>query len=515
MDKLGWLKRTLVALLLCVGAAIASPAQTFTTLYSFCSQGGINCTDGAGPYAGLVQGANGNLYGTTSGAYGYSTVFKTSTAGRLTTIYRGYCAEQPTCDEGWGAAGGLVQATNGEFYGTMFYGPEENVPDCGYPQPGCGTVFKIGPAGGLSTVSIFCATGMPPCAGGSNPWAGLTLGTDGNFYGTTVGDWVQVGGSVFKITPAGVLTTLYTFCSQPYCADGEYPYAGLVQGTDGNFYGTTQEGGDANGIDGGTVFKITPAGMRTTLYSFCSKPNCADGAEPTGTLVQGIDGNFYGTTGYYGANEHGTVFKMTPAGKLTTLYSFCAQPNCADGSEPWAGLVQATDGNFYGTTLTGGVNSSSDCLYGGCGTVFRITPGGALTTLYSFCAQVNCTDGGVPFAGLLQATNGTFYGTTWNGGAYEQDCSNGCGTVFSLSVGLGPFVETRPTSGKIGRAVQILGTNLTGATSVTFNGAPATFKVVSATEITTTVPEGATTGTVQVVTPSGTLTSNVNFRVAP
>jgi len=181
---------------------------------------------------------------------------------------------------------------------------------------------------------------------------------------------------------------------------------------------------------------------------------------------------------------------------MITLHSF----HGTDGSEPYAGLVQATNGNFYGTTVYGGANCVPD---GGCGTIFKITPGGALTTLHSF----DVTDGENPETGLTQDTNGKFYGTMQAGGAY-----NG-GTIYSLSVGLGAFVETQTSSGKVGAAVKILGTDLTGATSVTFNGTVATFTVVSKSEITTTVPTGATTGRVQVVTPSGTLTSNVNFRV--
>jgi uncharacterized repeat protein (TIGR03803 family) len=194
----------------------------------------------------------------------------------------------------------------------------------------------------------------------------------------------------------------------------------------------------------------------------------------------------------------GTVFRITAGGKLTTLYDFCSQANCTDGSYP-NGLVQATNGDFYGTTNQSGAY--------GAGTVFKITPAGTLTTLYNFCSQTNCADGAYPLAGLMQDTNGNLYGTTFEGGAY------GLGTVFTLSVGLGPFVETQTTSGKVGAAVKILGTNLTGATSVTFNGTPALFTVVRPSEITTTVPAGATTGTVQVVTPSGTLSSNVSFRV--
>jgi uncharacterized repeat protein (TIGR03803 family) len=236
-------------------------------------------------------------------------------------------------------------------------------------------------------------------------------------------------------------------------------------------------------------------------------------------LVQATNGNLYGTTSTGGDTLNyfiglGTVFKITPGGKLTTLYRFCEQfIPCTDGFYPYAGLVQATDGNLYGTTEYGGNNN---CAVGdpGCGTIFRITTSGELTTLYSFCGQVPCTDGAYPYAGLVQATNGTFYGTTYSGGdVADTNCVGGCGAVFSLSVGLGPFVETVPTSGEVGATVKILGNSLKGATSVTFKGTAATFKVVSSSEIITTVPTGATTGTVKVVTPSGTLSSNVAFLV--
>jgi uncharacterized repeat protein (TIGR03803 family) len=277
-----------------------------------------------------------------------------------------------------------------------------------------------------------------------------------------------------------------------------------VQATNGNFYGTTFAGG-ANGY--GTVFKITPSGTLTTLYSFCSQRGCPDGSYPGAALVQAPNGDFYGTTNGGGNSNSscnvgcGTVFKITPGGTLTTLYSFCSQSGCTDGSAPVAGLVQATDGNFYGTTYSGRSY--------GYGTIFKITPSGTLTTLYSFCSQSGCRDGEFAEAALIQATNGNFYGTTLAGGTLDS------GTIFSLSVGLGPFVETQPTSGKVGAAVKILGTNLTGATGVTFNGTAAVFRVVSSSLITATVPTGASTGFVKVKAPSGTLKSNLQFRVKP
>jgi len=277
--------------------------------------------------------------------------------------------------------------------------------------------------------------------------------------------------------------------------------AGLVQATDGNFYGATQIGGASTNCSYGcgTIFKITPGGTLTTLHSF----DGTDGEYPYGVLVQATNGNFYGTTQYGGVSTNcsygcGTIFQMTPGGKLTTLHSF----DYTDGFSVFAGLVQATDGNLYGTTSTGGAN--------GYGTIFEATPGGTLTTVHSF----DDTDGLAPLAALVQATSGTFYGTTSGGGAVTTcNPSYGCGTVFSLAVGLGPFVETRPASGKVGTNVIILGNNLKGTTSVAFNGTAAAFKVVSNTEIKTSVPNGATTGYVTVTTAKNKVKSNVVFRV--
>ena len=480
-----------IVVVFCAATAI-SFAQTLTTLYSFCSQ--PNCVDGAYPQAGLVQGTDGNFYGTTANDAGpnQGTVFKVTAGGTLTSLYN-FCA-QTGCPDGSQPSGGLVQATDGDLYGTTVLGGASDY----------GTVFKITPGGTLTSLYSFCAAGFS-CADGGYPHAGLVQATDGNFYGTTFQGGAYGGGTVFKITAAGTLTTLHSFGG--FGTDGYAPFAGLVQATDGNFYGTTNLGGPRGY---GTVFKITPGGMLTMLYSFCSQGLCPDGGVPEGGLVQATDGNFYGTTSLGGANcapsGCGTVFKITAAGTLTTLHSFAGYPT--DGAAPEAGLVQATDGNFYGIAQSGGVNCAGSS---GCGTIFKISPNGTLTTLHSF----DVTDGLYPVAALVQATNGNFYGTTPYGGANcTQNGGLGCGTVFSLSVGLTAFVETQPTSGRVGDPVIILGTNLTGVTDVAFNGTPATFNVVSPSEITTIVPAGATTGTVQVTgTPSGTLTSDATFEI--
>jgi uncharacterized repeat protein (TIGR03803 family) len=496
VDKFNWGVKVCGVLLLLAATAIVTSAQTFTTLYTFCSRGGNQCTDGDRPIAGLVQGTDGNFYGTT--VYGGAnicndigpcgTVFKITPDGKLTTLH--------SFDEADGEFpyAGLIQATDGNFYGTTSQGGA----NCAYN--GCGTIFSITPSGSLTTLYSFCS--QPHCPDGAFPYVGLVQGTDGNFYGTMPFDGANGNyGTVFKIIPTGALTTLHSFDG----TDGYQLAASLIQATDGSFYGTAGQGG-AFGF--GTLFHITASGLLTplTLHSFDE----ADGKEPSAAVVQGTDGNIYGTTyecgayceGHYDEYGCGTVFSITPSGKLTTLYNFCPQDtdNCADGRGP-NGIVQATDGNFYGTTYRGGADNA--------GTIFKITPSGALTTLYNFCSRDKhaCEHGLNPSSALTQGTDGDFYGTTHYGGA------KGAGIVFSLSVGLGPFVETNPTSGKVGKPVKILGTNLTGASSVTFNGTAARFTVKSRSEITTTVPTGATIGTVQVVTPGGTLKSNVPFTV--
>jgi uncharacterized repeat protein (TIGR03803 family) len=503
-------------LALFIATAIASPAQTYTTLFSF------DGTDGNGSLAGLVQATNGDLYGTTiSGgdataacnflATGCGTIFKITPNGTLTTLYK-FCAESG-CLDGASPAGGLAQATNGDFYGTTSGGGANSNPLCVAAyllEVGCGTIFKITPGGTLTTLYSFCA--QSGCTDGADPIGGLVQAANGDLYGTTIAGGANTspsgngGGTVFKITPGGLLTTLYSFCAQSGCADGGTPMAGLIQAANGDLYGTTAEGG-ANGPYDGTIFKITPSGTLTTLYSFCAQSGCADGDFPLAGLVQGTNGDLYGTTFGGGANcapnGCGTVFKITPSGSLTTLYSFCSQSDCTDGSSPEAGLVQATDGDLYGTT------SFNGDTYNG-GTIFKITPSGTLTTLYSFCQSVNpCTSGEYPQAALVQDTSGNLYGTTSFGG------TGYAGTIFSLSVGLGPFVETRRSYGTVGAAVEILGTDLTSATSVSFNGTAAAFTVVSPSLIAARVPVGATSGKVQVAIPSGTLSSNVPFRVLP
>jgi uncharacterized repeat protein (TIGR03803 family) len=305
------------------------------------------------------------------------------------------------------------------------------------------------------------------------------------------------------MTPGGAVSTFYDFCSQDSCTDGSNPIANLVEGSDGYLYGLTTLGGtNCLPYGCGTVFKIAFDGTLVTLHSF----NGNDGSSPIGALTQGRDGNLYGTTAYGGNlacyGGCGTVFKISPSGTFSTLYTFCVQTNCPDGDSPDMGvngLALATDGNFYGVTQFGGANNA--------GTIFKITSGGKLTTLHSFSEA----DGAEPWAAPIQATNGILYGTTANGGTNRCDC----GTIYSLNVGLRPFVAFIHADGRVGQTDGILGQGFTGTTSVMFNGVTSHFTVVSDTFIKATVPRGATTGYVTVTTPRAVLKSNEPFRVIP
>ncbi len=514
MRKMEFARIASIVALFCTATAVSASAQTFTSIFSF------NSRDGAGPNSPLVQGFNGNLYQTTTGGgqssnchfqMGCGTVFEITPSGKLTTVYN-FCS-LAKCADGGSPVAPLSLGSEGSFYGTTFYGGANNNRQyCN--SLGCGTVFNVS-AGKLTTLYNFCS--QSGCADGWSA-AGVIQAANGNLYGTTSQGGANSShtcedgcGTFFELTPTGKFTTLYNFCAQTNCADGALPVSGVVQGTNGNFYGVTESSG---AYGAGTVFEITAAGKLTVLHSFCAQSvggSCVDGSSPVGPLIQANDGNFYGTTyqGGTGLND-GTVFAITATGQLTTLYSFCSVTNCDDGAEPVSKLVQGADGNFYGTTTLGG--HTSHCLYG-CGTAFELTPGGELTTLYNFCAESGCPDGLYPIA-MAQSTNGIFYGTTGQGGL-NACFGESCGTIFSLSTGLGAFVQPAASFGKVEALVHIMGNNLTGATSVTFNGVPAYFDAVSSTLIQAKVPTGATTGPIQVTTPSGTLNSNMAFQVLP
>jgi uncharacterized repeat protein (TIGR03803 family) len=383
------------------GAHAAIPLSVrYSTLYSF--KGGED--DGEEPFAGLVS-VKGTLYGTTyeggeCSRVGYGTVFSITPSGTETMLHSFGCTSRGGSQDGEYPSAGLVNV-KGTLYGTTPKGGAN----------GDGTVFSITPSG-TETV-LYSFKGGP--GDGEAPRAGF-INVKGTLYSTTYlgGNCSSSGGcgTVFSITPSGTETMLYSF--KGGSADGQYPFAGLIN-VKGTLYGTTFEGGaNCSGSGGcGTVFSITRSGKETVLHSFAGDP---DGDNPENGSLINVKGTFYDTTYDGGTNSRGTVYSITPSGTETVLHSFGGS---GDGASPFAGLVNVK-GTLYSTTYSGGV---------GDGTVFSITPSGTETVLYSF--KGGSGDGENPRAGLVKV-KGTLYGTTGGGGT---GCSGsyGCGTVYSLS----------------------------------------------------------------------------------
>jgi uncharacterized repeat protein (TIGR03803 family) len=379
----------MIAIFCAVSGTVAFSQSTgFTTLVNF------NPSSGIYPFSTLIQTSDGLLYGTAleGGDAFQGTIYKISAGGSLSVMH------SFNGPDGSGPDAALIRGGDGNFYGTTEAGGTVD-------QGLYGTVFKMSPAGAVTTLHSFEPNNSPD---GYGPQSWLVQGSDGAFYGTTVYGGRYFSGTAFKITAEGVLTILYAFEPQNG-SDGQFPYAGLLLGRDGNFYGTTERGGHTEGF--GVVFKMTPDGTMTTLHAF----DYHDGAFPYGGLVQASDGSLYGVALTGGDNGVGTIFKITSEGVFTTVHTF----NHTDGANPSGTLVQGRDGFFYGTTQSGG--ASRNCT-GGCGTIFKVSPAGALTTLHSLSGL----DGETPYAGLMQASDGSFYGTTVDGGTY------GYGTIFRM-----------------------------------------------------------------------------------
>jgi uncharacterized repeat protein (TIGR03803 family) len=370
------------------------PAQILTTLVDF------DYTNRQEPESPLIQGLDGNLYGTylLGGPDGVGGVFRLTPQGVLTQASN-FCGSGGACAgaKEWG----IMQTRDGTFYGTSQLGGTR-----------AGNVFSMTPE---LVGTDFANFGDK---GGQDPISAPILGTDGNFWGVgdegtknNTPDCDLGCGSIYKVTPEGAVSTEYAFCAQPNCADGWAPVGSLLQASDGNFYGTTFAGGATTGClfsEGcGTIFKMTLQKVFTTLFTFSGTGSDGGNVEEV-ALIEGSDGALYGTTSAGGLYGGGTVFKITTAGVFTTLYNFCALANCADGSGPQGGLIQASDGNFYGTTSVNGAN--------GGGTIYRITSAGTFTSLYNFCSLSGCADGSYPPSALLQATDGRIYGATYAGG---------------------------------------------------------------------------------------------------
>jgi uncharacterized repeat protein (TIGR03803 family) len=478
-----------------------------------------NYPDGETPQAELIQGADGNYYTTTfaggSGACfddvqnltpGCGAVVKITPAGVFSVLYSfPFDTSTNVAPNGMFPVAGLLQGPDGNFYGVTSGGGSSGTNDCQPVQGifGCGTIFKLTPGGTLTLLHSFC--GIGGCGSlstdGADPRGRLAIGPDGNLYGTTQQGGAYNGGynsgTIFRISLSGAYEIVHDFSGGSGTGDGNGPTAGLTLASDGNFYGTTQFGGTSVF---GTVFKMDLAGTVTILQSFSQFDS--NGAEPMGALIQASDGNLYGTCYSGGASNSGTVFRLSTSGTFTKIYDFTV----ADiGVYPKAGVIQASDGNLYGVTPGGGI---------GLGSIYQLTLGGVATAEASF----ENASGNFPEGGLVQGSDGNFYVTSSSGGGVSNGVTD-AGTIDVFMSGL-PLPKPGilgfvPSSGPVGTKVTIgLGPYL-GATSVKFNGTSATFKVPGSEFITTTVPAGATSGFISVTTPGGTTVSKGKFTVTP
>ncbi len=375
--------------------AQAANGITFTSLYSF----GNYVGDGTNPYKALTVGPNGNFYGVdyNGGVSGDGSVFEITSAGTESTLYSfsGSTGENPRAS--------LVLGSDGSLYGTTENGGVS----------GDGTIFKFDPTTNtVTTLHSFSGTD------GIDPTSSIVFDNSGDLYGTCDFGGANGEGDVYELN--STFTVLHSFAG----ADGQHPISGVVLGSDGNLYGTALNGPQSSG----EVYQVTPSGTLTVLYAFSGN----DGSDPEATLTLASDGDFYGTTTAGGANGDGTVFKVSTTGTLNTLYSFSGT---TDGANPYGPLLQMQNGGFYGTTRYGGPNNT--------GTIFQISTAGKLSTLYSFSADPNGitddttgnSDGAYPFCSLLMGTGGAVYGTT-NGGGATND-----GTVFKITGAVGSGVR--------------------------------------------------------------------------
>lgn len=396
-----------------LSVTLPARSQTLTVLYSF--QGP---PDGKAPDGGLVRDDSGNLYGTTHGggiSFG-GTAFKLSSSGTETVLYSflaGYGAYPESAP---------VRDANGKLYGTTVYGGAYDG----------GAVFKLDEKGNETVLYSFpggC------CGNTSNPNA-VIRDEQGNLYGTTVLGGLAKGcfgngcGTVFKLDPAGKETVLYTFTGGK---DGGYPSGPIVRDAAGNLYGATAYGGDLGCFPPygcGTVFKLNSAGKETVLHTFTGQGG--DGAHPWSGLVRDQENTLYGTTTEGGTGPNctsvndgcGTIFKVKTTGKATILHSFTGMG--ADGAPVYATLALDAKGNIYGTTP----NSGSRNCDSGCGAIFMLDPTGKDTILHEFTGGV---DGEAPLAGVTLDSAGNIYGTTGVGGDLSCNTGVGCGTVFMLT----------------------------------------------------------------------------------
>ena len=369
--------------------------------------------------------------------------------------------------------GTLVQGRDSQFYG---------VTQGGTRHKGFGTIFKVNGSGQLQTLHVFCQE--PDCADGSFPQGSLIRGTDGFFYGATIGR-SRGGAVIYRIAPGGAYQIVRTL---PRHGEGAVrPIGNLLQASDGNFYGYS-----ATSTGVGKIFRLTPSGKITTFFDFANQPD--DGAAPTGSLIQATDGNLYGATGRGGANGAGTLFRISLSGEYSKIFDF---EFGASGNNP-GGPMQASDGNLWGTTLGNG------------GRIYSVTLSGTLLQ----DIVIECPLGGANTETFTQAVNGKLYTSVYGCEGPGQG-----GAIIQVDAGLPPpspsIAAFTPASGPVGTTVVLSGTHFVSASSVTFNGTPATFVVNAAGVVSATVPDGASSGPIQIVGPGGTATSSSSFTVTP
>jgi uncharacterized repeat protein (TIGR03803 family) len=452
-----------VLTLVLAGLLTAASAQTPVTLYNF-----NGTSDVATPVAPgfMPQGRDGNLYSVTvnGGAFHNGGIFAITPTGTESVLHSFPINAQIGC------GAGLTLASDGNFYGSCTSGGAN----------GYGLLYKVTPGGVFTDLHDFAYF-----TDGANPNAPPMQAKDGNFYGSIPTAGPLGHGLIYKLTPTGTFSIVYSFNGS---SGGYAPLGSLVQGTDGNLYGTTALGG---AIGDGTVFKVSTTGHLTYLHNFTG----TDGNQPYAALIQGADGKFYGTTGVGGATNNGVVFRITSSGSYTLLHSLLT---ATEGQNPRAALVQATDGNFYGVTESVP------------GSLFKVTPQGVFSVVYLFDGTSN-TLGTEPASSLVQNTNGILYGDLRNSAANQ-----GNGSVYTLNIGSAPFVRLTLTAGKVASTVSLFGQGFGLSSVVKFGGVPATVVTLAgSTYITATVPAGAHSGAVTVTTGSTTLTSNLPYKVTP
>ncbi len=442
-----------------VALSALAQAQVYTQIHNF-----VWSKEGSNPNnpALLAQGQDGNLYGTLPTELDSDgTIFLSTVAGDVTTLYSFQGPDGNTPQSG------LSLGFDGNFYGSTETGGGSKM----------GTVYSFG-SGGLTSFHSFSDG-----SDGAYPWATPIQAPDGDVYGITNNG--SHPGKIYRITPNGAFSTIGTAPSETI--------APLILGSDGNLYGTTPEGGKYNE---GTVFQLTLKGKLKIIHSFSTDGK--DGTNPSGPVMQGVDGKLYGTTVWRGTADQGTVFVMTTSGAgYKVLHSFQG----SDGTNPYAGLVQGSDKFLYGVAARGGANS--------VGTLFKVsTTGKSFAVLHDF----DTTTGDTPFATPMLHTNGIIYGLTQHGGSPNT----GYGVLYSFNNNLKPFASLVVIwSGKVGTQVGILGQGFSSASGVKFGSGAGTFTVVSDTYMVATVAAGATTGNVTVVEAGGKLVTPQVFRVTP